>query len=63
MIARLRKRIRYGTRVFDIGEEGVVVDKSKSPSTLECYDVYIAFNNHHPIGLFKEEVEIRNGQG
>ena len=51
--------IRYGTRIFEIGEVGTIVDV-KHPITFEeepIYDFYVQFNNHKPIGVFKKEIE------
>jgi hypothetical protein len=56
---KLIKPIRYGIRVFEIGEIGEVVDV-KDILTFHnesIYDYYVQFDNHKPIGVFKNEIE------
>lgn len=59
MKVQLIKLIRYGMRIFEIGEIGTTVNVAK-PITFNnkpIYDYYVRFPNHKPIGLFKTEVE------
>ena len=62
MIARLKKRMRYGAVVFEEGREGIVVDGKDIPNPFKFYDLFVQFDNHEPVGLFKEDVEVRDGQ-
>ena len=59
MKVRLVKPIRYGVRIFEVGEVGIITNV-KYPLTFKgelIYDSYIRFSNHKPIGVFKTEIE------
>jgi len=63
---RIIKPFRYGIRVFEIGEEGTIVPIAQIEHPLEwkgksIYDYYVRFDNHIPIGVRKEEIEIIEG--
>lgn len=60
MKVKLVKPFRYGTRVFEAGEIGKVVEV-KHPLTFRgvpVYDYYVKFDDFKPIGVLAEEVEV-----
>ena len=60
MKCKLVKPFRYGTRVFEKGEVATIVEVDH-PVTFNgkpIYDYYAQFDNHEPIGVLKDEIEI-----
>ena len=54
------KPFRYGSRIFEVGEIGDVVQVG-SPIMFRgkpLYDFYVKFENHEPIGVHEREVKV-----
>lgn len=61
MKAILKRNILHSGVLIKAGEVGKVADIAQVENPVGYYDCYVEFDRMKPIGLFREEVEIKDG--